>query len=703
MRLLVLFSIIASIITVQIAYSVFGRLEVGFTGDVKDLAETGGSFATLLLQSKNIWIFLGAVLVFVFYYVRFSQWSTRPPLHMGEKPPRHFTSGMRYSCYASLYSLFFVAVYLFLVRFPELINSFSFSGASSPFDFQPLANSPDLVVPYAVIFMTVVWPQVPLFRESELRGEMQRLAYIPSEALSMAKRLENNPRLFSPDVELAKVVVAESGKGLIHLEDFSVAPPTVRGYFARCLYLLQVIKNLPHERSFMAVLSRYEDEIAEIERSVSKLQNRLATLRDDYLGASRRLQRAAAATPAHPETDEPDSDVVWKEMNLAALGSDGRLLTRDAENLKGEIAALLKVILQVVVCTVLAVEKFPHERALLFRRFGLSLSRSVGGQFTQHDWVVVAACLFIAIGVPTLAYWLIVEEALGMTGSLTVPIAPTNVWEALYWALCGAGMHLIAALVGIGAKRSLDSHRIDTAKGFAPERGHRWPADYFYAAALAFSINIFALSALSVAQSGSIALLRFSWSWAFPPAITGAAVAWHLDSLELGRAKRVATGLGQGVLTMLVAALVTFGVSEDMRLLDHEKWIFLAYAAGTNFCIGAMIGYMVPMRHDRLRRQTTNEHDRRAAPRFSSSLAGKWLDAQPPQEFKTRDISVDGMFVTPCVNAEVGTVCDISVDAIGLVKSRIVRHDRNGTAMAFLFAEAKPVIADRVYKIAEAA
>lgn len=163
--------------------------------------------------------FLGGVVVFIFYFMKFGRWpgpeSTPPGFH--PKPTRHFTTWLRYVGWAAVYGCFMLFCYLLIVFSPKLFVNFLEAylgiGVGVPDSdllqrlLTTLQEDPENMVPYAVIIVTVVWAGAFAETERTFRRNLQESALIPTEANRLIEHYERHPEGFQPDIKQAREIV----------------------------------------------------------------------------------------------------------------------------------------------------------------------------------------------------------------------------------------------------------------------------------------------------------------------------------------------------------------------------------------------------------------------------------------------------------------------------------------------------------------
>jgi hypothetical protein len=224
---------------------------VGYAPDVARLALAPITLAAMAL-------------VFFFYYLRFSEWSTQAPRHIRIRPPRFYTSAIRYRLSAGIYALLMTAAFLGIYLFPKSIaeiiallqgglqsaHSLVVSGAPAttgtvtvggpaasasalvssaptPWDafldnlrtFLTQAPQDDSWLFAALAAIIVIWPKLPFSTDDAIRDTLQRFAAIPTEAQGLIQRLRYNPKEFAPSAVVIHRVLG--GTNLLGFEDFS--------------------------------------------------------------------------------------------------------------------------------------------------------------------------------------------------------------------------------------------------------------------------------------------------------------------------------------------------------------------------------------------------------------------------------------------------------------------------------------------------
>jgi len=524
------------------------------------------------------WPFLASMLaVFIFYFSRFSEWTSSADPILKSHPTRFYTTRNKYVAGASFYGLIMVAFFAVSYQFPEY-----FLSLASQFEVAtagPSSNATEDLLAFFLAFFLVIWPKIPSADDS-IRSMLHTNARIPLEADSIVSRV-----LFSRDTRVRvdprtvdRVLGTEPSPMFLKRTDFENSPEIGQDFNATVAWAGYILMELNDLRGD----PRYLDALKKQEAELNEANNEFAVLTE--MAASR------------PFADSPD---------------ERKTLLRAANE-------LLKRIHYILVFSVLLSEGSNGSNPKVFLRFGIVLKEE--DHWIRPDKNVitsVALALFIGVFLPLVvftAYTFISGSGVREDSRLAIWI-PGNWPEAAAFAVEGALIHLTGVVAGIMVIRSamlasISSYAADSIRSDArgvslavqqEPSGHMY--SYFMAFCIAFSFCIYLVALGGFQDIGN--MVRFSWPWAFVPGVTASFTAANLVYISDGDGR---TGLWrrvavQAAITGLVALIVSFVVVLDPGMLmpAPDAMPFLIYCFGAAAIIGGVAGFSILVLFRRLR------------------------------------------------------------------------------------------------------
>lgn len=204
-----------------------------------------GYYVSNINPYQGIVIAFWAVVVFLYFFVRFHSWAIEPPVEFSRTPPRHCTTGSRYISAQLCYAGVMVAIFFLLVFVPHLVDQvvlfakhfFNDPGVSkaleatakvtAAFD-DPNAKSigltssarfsdytPQEMAPFAAFLLILVYARLPIFREQKVRSFFQESALIPFEANSLQRIINGCGSGFTPHPQRYREVLENRLRGIL--------------------------------------------------------------------------------------------------------------------------------------------------------------------------------------------------------------------------------------------------------------------------------------------------------------------------------------------------------------------------------------------------------------------------------------------------------------------------------------------------------
>ena len=690
MRILPIFGLLAAFLIVKLAGNPEMLAKHTVVGN-QLLSETGSG------RLFDFTMIIGEIIVFLFYWFKFNEWAGAgaAPKGFRPRPVRHFTTWLRFLGWNSFYGLLMVGVYSVIIYFPDLIfrvldyfvsasNALkspipSLSSAHKLFGLIPLSGEMKVydpgrtasLVPYAVMLTTVVWAGMRPFSEFErrFRLRLQERAAIPTEARNLIGTFENEMCSFVPADKNIKRFLEEQEGRHFQRDDFDDSNNHLWFLMARVQYLYHLLIKYNREPVFSKLAERYDDELNDIHAKISRIYalatQRIADINDLAYDAQHNQQAA--------EKDTREGNV-QKKAQLNTLKSAEQFLGNQLESatkfkkeyfkkqekeLWDAVKGASADVVQVIVCSVLAVGRSRQHYRDLLEAFGLKQQNPISNQLDTVAVTWVAAVALLISFICSLVYYFVLMPYVKGDPDLT----PSNVNEIFYWAVISTLMHLLATIGGSFCQRTLESGRARLQVGdlkARPLSARAQIAEALWSASFGFSLNVFLLSVLA-ALDGKFQKLETVWWWAIVPAVTA-----FFAALYTQKTKRSKQQLGwlmreQGVTTGLVSLLVFYLLySENLR----GMWGFGCYATITSIIMGVALGKILQTWVEGIelqagkRGEPDQRKEKRLRPLFNRA---KW-HTDDGEELPARVLNITS------TGAELETKTPLEVETEGVVK-----------------------------------
>jgi hypothetical protein len=512
--------------------------------------------------SITVPIFVSAVAVFVFYYIRFGVWPAGGDERLKFRATRFYTTGVRYALFATLYAGGMSIFFLFSSQFPDyfaaLVGVLGAGGKVEP--------GPELLA-YSLAFFLVVWPNIPVIDDS-IRRILQENAGIPFEADSLVTNLASQSRdMFSPDPDTVEQVLGwEKVTAVLAPEHFeaTMSGDQLEPMLARMGYLIAKLREIAGEKRYSRALKPQEVELHNIESGF-------------------------------------DSII---ELLKSAPGESGAPLR---QRLLKDARSYLRKSYDLVVCSVLTVEGSPSAREAAFKQFGFTIARDPL-PIDLNIVIKLLAFAFLGVVVPTILIFIFLASTKNLQAgvgeqsqTMVEQYIPKSYIEAIWWSGFGAAMHILAAIIGVFVVRSvvlehkMASHNreSDQVRDTDVDTGN--VVYYTAAGVIGFSLNVLLLGMLDTIEPESI--VRDSWMWAIVPGVTAWFVAYNMSRLirsyrtiNINRRSMV-HGIGTCVFALIVGFLSVLG--NNLFYPSPRGLIFTMFAGFAALLVGFIVSKSV--------------------------------------------------------------------------------------------------------------
>lgn len=665
---------------------------------------------------------IGAIVVFSYYWLRFSEWPGpgTPPAGFQQRSTRHSTTWIRYTCWGVIYALFMVGAYFALIVFPKVLFNFiqnlqNFSGAGDPVEFirklwdtpvpatgilpEGLANlTTDEIVPYAVLATTIVWASAFGEADRAFRRTIQEHALIPAEAQRLVDKLEQQSETFTANATAIEKIVSDNPQSLIKEADFR-ANNTLPAKYARIEYLYYQLARNSTRRTYSRVFARYREELDVIKKKLKDLRADLVQYRADQLNYMKSLddhQERELREDGHSSRngDDKTGESLSLRQTIALMKETEFELdfvknhfSHLSERLTLEVDSILRSLYQVAVCTALAVGKSPGQRQKFFAELGFEVPETVPQRLGRNTVVIVAIVLIGSIFGPSLIYYAVTK----MMAIPANPLVPRNIQDVLSWTFQGCLMHLLAFCIGFLVQRSADHNRERRRQDFFG-RSHIQIADYADCFLAGFAANIFLFAAIFL-LSGQLDRLHEMWPWAMVPGITAAATGYFIHKVPSTVADCWRRASVQGLCTGMTAGLAIIVTKDITAFLapSDELIVFTLYAFVTTFILGAGLGAVIQQWSKSM--DLPSEASRRASQRRPADAVAEWSSRGTTAAVRIRDISESGAALRDKLTADPGTRGTLSLSEDDVRPAKVVRQDERGfTCLEFVPVETPDLI-----------
>jgi hypothetical protein len=537
--------------------------------------------------------FLGGLVVFIFYFMKFGRWPgpENTPPGFRPKPTRHFTTWLRYVGWAVVYGSFMLFCYMMIVFFPKLFVNFLEAyigiGVGVPDAdliqriLAGLKGSPENMVPYAVIIVTVVWSGAFAEAERTFRRNLQESALIPTEANRLIEHYEMHPEAFGPKMDHARRVIRESPFKLIAEANFTdESEGTLEFRFAQCEYILDQISRLRSKRYFAHVLTRYQEDFDEAKIELNKLRGKLQGYKNELL----ETLRSPDSAPLRQENlNLSEANRIW-EKSHEPLPFERRYFGKMWDQLENDALDCLRAVLRIVICLVLAIGRSPYQRNALLKKFGLKAPDNIGPvfnrEYTVRAGVVVVLTMILCSGV-YYATSLMGEGQNANCPQIAIPI-PQSVAEIAVWTVYTAILHLLGIAGGYSIQKWLtEEHR--QFEDADPQQLKL--SDCATCFVFGFCLNIF-FFALVIFPRGQWQAFQVNWPWALVAAVTASFAGYYMTrSSRLKQQDRLARD-------QTTAAEADGDKKQDNQRKDIDYRIMLLQGVVTAFFAGGVMLYI---------------------------------------------------------------------------------------------------------------
>jgi hypothetical protein len=706
MRILPIFGLVAAFLIVKLAgnpdllakHTVVGNQLAGQNGG-------GGLF--------NLTTIMGEVIVFFFYWYKFNEWAGTgaAPKGFRPRPARHFTTWLRFLGWNSFYGLLMVGVYTVIIFFPELIFRLldSFVTASNTFktNIPGIASAHKLfglipisaemkvydpertaaLVPYAVMLTTVIWAGMRPFSEFErrFRLRLQERAAIPTEARNLIGTFENEMCSFEPADKNIKRILEEQEGQIFEKDDFRDSGRHLWFFMARVQYLYHLLVKYNREPVFARLAERYDDEFNDIHAKIAKIHTLTAKRISDINDLAYDVQLAQQTAEKDGREVTPRKRTQLVTLKTAEQYLDDQLesatkykkdyFEKQEKELRDAVKQASADVVQVIVCSVLAVGRSRQHCRDLLEAFGLKQQNPIPNQLdtVAVTWVAGAA-LSISFFCSLVYYFVLMPYVEG-----DPELTPSGVNGIFYWAVVTTSMHLLATIGGYFCQRNLESGRARLQVGdlkAKPPSAQAQIAEAMWSASFGFALNVFLLGTL-MALDGKFQNLVAMWWWALVPSVTAFFAALYTQRSEHTKQHLRWLMRVQGETTGLASLLVFYLLySQNLKGL----WGFGLYATATSIILGVALGKILQawVEGIELKADKAGEPDLRGEKRLRPLINfAKW-HTEDGEKFPARVLNITS------TGAELATKRPLEIESEGVVKiigreerrAKVVRNNR---------------------------
>ncbi len=658
-------------------------------------------------------LIVGEIIVFVFYWFKFNEWAGEgeAPAGFRPRPVRHFTTWLRFLGWNCTYGLLMAAAYTVIVFFPDLIYEVagSFLRASNElqapvvglaetqslvdlfFDESRFAaadvSTPADLAPYAVVLVTVLWAGTRPFSDFErrFRLQLQERAAVPTQARDLIESFSSNDSSFSAEKEVARLAIEQSGRTL-GTQDF-INHADNQGYwlvYARVEYIYTQLQRYWSKPVFSNLSVRYAHEFEDIESRVVALRSRI---RERIQDVQQHLDDEGVETPPNVTLTLRDAEGWLRKLDQKKQNAlRDKYFGAQHSEIERDVNAVWRDILQLLVCSILAVGRTPTHRAEMFEAFGFNLKGQIP---LQLNWETVTWIAFGTLGIvfsASMAYRLLIDK---VDGELP-PHVPEDVNQMVWWSVVVSCMHLVAIIAGYTVQRSFAAkrERMQIGKPRFPSRSDL-TAEASWSALFGVSLNVL-LFAVLFASSGNFNQLVTGWWWALVPGVTAFFAAVYTQQerhRQLMRSQRRSFD-EMPRMRMLVAQAAATGATAFfvLLLLYHQSYdlsqpkmlLYGAYVGLTNTFLGLALGLILC---EWVRAETNvqildlkGETEKRRNRKKYRSHA-EWSDEQRKLRVRTVTISDNGAELVSTEDLAVGSRGQISIPPFPPQAAQVLRRD----------------------------
>lgn len=580
-------------------------------------------------EIDGIALLIGELVVFFFYWVKFREWAGEgeAPGGFTPRPVNHFTTWLRFLAWSCAYGVIMVGIFNMIVFFPDLISrifhsylqassemqmSFTGIGEAETLNQAILGNELEQrfigpegtneLIPYAVILVTVVWSGLQPFAsfERRFRLDLQQRAAIPNQASSLVKALRSPYLHFMNDDNRQSQVVKKSN-GLLDNEDFrkSDDDTDLWSLYAQLEYLFQQLEDYRHKPVFEPLISQHASDYQLMEKRMGELRQQLQQRITE-------IENELTDNQKHPPNlmTLRSADQLLAELNeeqVSRLRTSHFSVQRD--NLSMQINDTWTELLQLVVCSVLAVGHTSRHRQQLFEDFGLKLPPTAA-QLDADTILNISGIVLGAVFVTSLTYFIIEPR---LDGALP-PHVPKDVTAVLFWSFSAMIMHLLGAIAGYTTQRTLEQQRERMFLGEPrPASKSERSAEILLAGLSGTVLNVYFLAGM-LALNGAFEQLAVNWWWALTPGATAAftAVYAQIESqrrltgntdiyfhTKVRSRLLVFQAAATATVALVVAILLNYETSDQIMNIEGKMFLYVAYIVITGAAIGIGCGLLL--------------------------------------------------------------------------------------------------------------
>lgn len=668
-------------------------------------------------EIDGIALLIGELAVFFFYWFKFREWAGEgdAPGGFRARPVSHFTTWLRFLGWSSTYGLIMLGIFNAIVFFPDLISRIIYSYVQASSDMQVsitgfadaetltqavLGNRSEQrligpegtneLIPYAVILITVVWAGLQPFAgfERRFRLHFQKRAAIPTQASNLVQTLQSRQLHFVID-DVVRDDAIKNSNGIIDEENFlsGDAYKHVWSLYARVEYLYQQLQNYRHKPVFESLVSRYAQDYQRLEDRMGELRQQLQRRLLEIQNELSDNKQASQQLMTLREADER-----LKKLND---NNPNRLRESHFQAQHKDLSSLIKEIwtelLQLVVCSVLAVGRTSKHRQQLFDDFGLKLP-PIAAQLEWHTIMNVAVIVIGTVFLSSTAYRMIEPS---LEGALP-PDVPKDAATIFFWAVSAGVMHLLGAIGGYATQRSLEAQRERMFLGEPrPAGSSERLAEVLLASLSGVLLNFYFISAM-VLLVGKLEILVNYWWWALIPGVTAMFTAIYAQMESQRRYDHRASAcfasrIGARLLWLQafatasaafgVAIMLNFNTLDEILQMGQKMYLYVFYVSFTAAAVG--IGFGLTLRHwstvqaDELIEQYhlvyALNHQERRNNRRPYRAQGSWETSDKQHRVRVFSVSDKGAAIYSKSELEIGSKGNIRIANESPRKAKIIR------------------------------
>jgi len=650
---------------------------------------------------------VGGLFVFIFYWVKFNEWAGKgqSPQGFRPRPVRYFTTWYRYLAWSSFYGIMMTVAYALFMFFPAQIMQFishyqQIDVFKFLYDFSLetnlLNNSTDMMVPWVIILITFVWSgMAPCAQiEKRIRLYLQDNASIPSQARQLIDAFEDDETNFSPNEEVRDTVIKKMAPNILEPNDFNDPGNSLWFHYARVIYLYHVLVRLSRSKIFSKLKERYLNEFKKLDASIEQLQNdvqqRVDDIRELCFGGT---QQHFTLRTAEKQLEKYLNPLEASNPDQKASRAEKAFFSLQNKELKNNLDAVSRDVIQLIVCSVLVVGFSRDARRDLLGRFGLvNTDKFVGYHLDWQTMTLAAGGAVGIVSVCTIVYLIcqavFVGEILGKSA-----IIPSGPAAAVMWSLYAGFMHSIAIGGGYFMQQALEINRQKYTEGEMLPLGMGVQlAEALLVASFGFILNVIFIGLILFSQNKGTDFSANLW-WAGVPSVTAFFAALYTQNTQRSEAELKNLFLWQGICTGLMAVFILFVVHYD-KLLGNVflsdtvtqsgkmYLIYTVYAALTSAILGWVLGKIFKA-WVLAERYSGNANRREGMRRRYLFKQGKWLT-------DSGEIDVQALSVSPS-GAELKSPKPLDVRSVGTfllsgVKKNavVVRNDQRDKLRSFV-------------------